>query len=134
MKGTVPTDEAWWKKWVRCLVALGVCIPGFILAAIFGLTNVSNAYVLLIFFTTIPTLILGISIFFMADYVNKRLGLLKLDPVVEDEGSFIESKGSKNTHGESVQNETGHAGLLSPENKVADDDQLSESITSNYSL
>ena len=77
--GTVPSDEACWKKWVRALVAIGLIIPWLMITIIFKKTKVDNAYVLLIFETTLPTVLMGISFYFLTDYVNKRIGLLKID-------------------------------------------------------
>ena len=75
----VPADEAWYTKFLRVLVGCGLVIPWLILALIMVKTDASNAYVLLIFESTLPTVLIGISFFFLTDYVNKRLGLLKLD-------------------------------------------------------
>ena len=79
MRGTVSADEAWYTKWLRVLVGCALLIPEAVLALIMLLTEISNAYVLLIFESTLPTVLIGISLFFLTDYVNKRLGLLKLE-------------------------------------------------------
>ena len=81
--GTVSEDEKWWHKVLRLLVA-GLCaLPWTILGGL--LTGKGyNVYVALVFASTIPTLAIGFSLFFFADWVNMKIGLLKLTPSRED--------------------------------------------------
>ena len=114
MRGTVPADEAWYTKWLRVLVGIALLIPEAVLALIMLLTDVSNAYVLLIFESTLPTVLIGISLFFLTDYVNKRLGLLKLETNPTPSTSQVSFNFSSN--------------------QAEQDYEKTESIASNYSL
>ena len=114
MRGSVPADEAWYTKWLRVLVGCALLIPEAVLALIMLLTDASNAYVLLIFESTLPTVLIGISLFFLTDYVNKRLGLLKLETNPTPSTSQVSFN------------------FLS--NQAEQDYEKTESIASNYSL
>ena len=115
LRGTVPANEAWYTKWLRVLVACGLVIPELVLALIIEKSNVSNAYVFLVFGSTLPTVLIGISFFFLADYVNKRLGLLQLDTNPSSSTSQVSFN------------------FLSPD-QAQQEYHESESIASNYSL
>lgn len=131
--GTVPEDEAWWKKWVRTLVAVGLLVPWALLTLLFALIKYSNAYFDMIFETTLPTVLIGISLYYLTDKVNRHLGLLVLDPLPScDEAksplsisySGLTSDGQRDNNIKKKSSKT--------KEKVTDD--MDESISSNYSL
>jgi energy-converting hydrogenase Eha subunit E len=77
--GTVKNDTCC-RSLLRCLVALGVALPFIVYAGIMLLaTDISSAYVAMILETMIPTLGIGMSLFFAADWTNVRFGLLEID-------------------------------------------------------
>ena len=79
IKDKVPEGEVCWKKFARAGMGILMMLPWGLIGLIFMETRTSNAYVLLIFESTIPTLGAGIALFFFTDYINRKIGILKLE-------------------------------------------------------
>ena len=69
-------DETWWKRYVRFLITLLICIPVLLLGEIPGQYNI---YLMSLFKMFLPTFFAGFIIYGVADYVNKKLNLLKFE-------------------------------------------------------
>ena len=54
-------------------------MPWFSMGLIVEAVHIDNEYVAMIFETMIPQLGINISLFFVADWANQKLGLLKVD-------------------------------------------------------
>lgn len=69
-----------------------VCaIPALLLGLWLLRAGIENAYVETIFAEMLPALLIGFTLFFMADCVNRRLGLLKIEPRTVSEAIHKES-------------------------------------------
>ena len=79
IKDKVPEEEVCWKKFARTGMGILLMLPWIAIGFIFMEVTISNAYVLLIFGVMIPTLGAGIALFFFTDYINRKIGILKLE-------------------------------------------------------
>lgn len=75
-----PLNDTWWKIFLRFLMAVAIAAPWGIVTLGLAYSNLQNAYVLLVFKYFLPYFLMGNSLFFLADIVNMRIGLLELAP------------------------------------------------------
>ena len=70
-------NESWWKKYVRFLVTVGLCIPVLAIGLIPGEFNI---YLMMLVKRFIPTFGSGFIIYGLSDWVNKKINLLQFEP------------------------------------------------------
>ena len=71
-------NDTWWKFFARFLIGCLVASPWLVITKIIGITNLENSYLLMVLKYFFPHLLMGYSLFFVADLINKRLGLLQV--------------------------------------------------------
>ena len=71
-------NDTWARFFARFVIGCLVAVPYLIIPTIIEKTSVENAYVLMVFKFLVPALLIGFSLFFVADWVNKRVGLLEV--------------------------------------------------------
>jgi len=77
-------------------VAVGTALPWIaILLILKTATNIENTYVTMVFETTLPLLGTSMSLFFIADWANEKLGLLKVDSSEVRESESVNSVNSE---------------------------------------
>ena len=85
ISGTVPKDEAWWKQHLRHFIALLISIPAWQSQRFLHTLNAStNVYWQLFFNMTLTNVSFVFCWAFLADIINKNLGILELDPIKDD--------------------------------------------------
>ena len=74
-------------------MAVGTALPWLAIGLILKLaTNIENTYVTMVFETMLPLLGTGMSLFFVADWANEKLGLLKVDSSEVHESASVSSE------------------------------------------
>ena len=106
-----PINDTMWRQAGRILLTAGLVVPWVIIIIVLEVANVTSAYTLFFAKTLIPSTLIGFTLYYFADLVNMRLGLLE-----------VPGDGAKGTASATKKNDD-EVGLLAGDDQIAADDK-----------
>lgn len=94
-------EEGWLRPFLRAVVAVAVFLPAFILAITVDKAAELAAWGNMILVSLIPALYGSMSLFFLVDWVNTKIGLLKMNTCDSNKSASSASLQRRDTYGSS---------------------------------